>query len=206
MNKGKFITFEGGEGTGKSTQVNLLCNSLIDAGIKVIRTREPGGTMTGEKIREILVKGKADKISPVTELLLNFAARKEHLEKVIKPTLAIGDFLVSDRFTDSSIAYQGFAHGLGKEFVNSIADLIIGNFKPDLTLIFDIEVEKGLGRTIRRKHNENRYESMETQFHEKVREGFLSILENEPERCVLIDASKSISDVHSDVIALVMKG
>ena len=151
MHKGKFITFEGGEGSGKSTQIDLLFKKLKKNGIEVIKTREPGGTIVGEKIRDILVKGSTNHITPYTELLLNSASRKEHIENLIKPNLDIGNWVLCDRFTDSTLVYQGYGHGLEINMVENINQYTVSNYSPDLTFILDLEPNDGLIRASKRK-------------------------------------------------------
>ncbi len=200
---GKFISLEGGEGTGKSTQLKLLAKSIERVGMRVIETREPGGTEQAERIRSILVTGNSSKLNPFTELLLHNAARKEHVENVIKPGLAEGKIVISDRFADSTVAYQAYGHELGTAIVKSITQLTIGNFTPDLTIILDIKPEEGLKRAGSRAGSETRYEQMEKAFHERVREGFLAIAKQEPERCVVISSDKSVEAVHKSIISVV---
>lgn len=202
---GKFITFEGGEGAGKSTQVKMLANAFSDAGIASITTREPGGTDGAESIRALLVKADSCEWEKKTEIFLHIAARIEHVNKLIFPALNEEKFVICDRFSDSSMAYQGFGHGLGKEFVNNITKLAIGDFKPDITFILDIDSKVGISRTKSRNGFEDRYEKMAGDFHSRVREGFLHIAENEPDRCCLIDALGSVEAIHGQIIAHINK-
>lgn len=199
----KFISFEGGEGGGKSTQVKLLKTALENYGVKVVTTREPGGTESAEAIRNILVNGKTDSLSNISELLLHLAARAEHVEKFIKPELAAGNFVLCDRFTDSTIAYQAFGHRLGYNFVRQFCNLSIGNFWPNLTIMLDIAVESGILRAHKRQSAENRYEKMGNDFHQRVRSGFLAIAENEKSRCVIINAEDGVNIVHRNIIKAV---
>lgn len=185
---GRFITFEGGEGSGKSTQLRRLVDRLTEAGIDVVATREPGGTPGADAIRALLVEGAADRWDAVTEALLHFAARRDHLEAVIRPALARGHWVVCDRFTDSTMAYQGYGHQLGVPFVDALDRLVTGGAKPDLTFILDIDPEAGLGRAAGRAGDETRYESFDKAFHERVREGFRTIAAGDPARCALIPA------------------
>ena len=191
MAEGRFITLEGGEGAGKSTQIQRLAERLRERGATVCVTREPGGAPGAEAIRQLLVTGETTRWSPKSEALLHFAARAEHLERTIRPALARGEWVISDRFTDSTIAYQG--PGVGLEFINQLKELVVGTDMPALTLILDLPVEAGLARAKLRQGKENsaedRYERMGTEFQEGLRQAFLNIAKNEPERCVVIDAS-----------------
>lgn len=202
--KGKLISFEGGEGSGKSTQSKLLFNYLISKNISAIHTREPGGTESAEKIRNILVTGNIDNLDKKTEVLLHYAARLEHMKKVVKPALEQGKIVITDRFFDSTYAYQGYGHGVEMDYINKIHDLVVADFKPDLTFIFDIPALKGLERSEKRhmqqSSNENRYESMGLEFHERLRNGFLAIAKAEPNRCKVLNAENDIETLHSKVI------
>jgi len=201
--RGCFITLEGGEGTGKSTQAQRLSAWLRERGLSVVATREPGGSPGAESIRELLVTGEAGRWDALTETLLHFAARRDHLVKTIQPALARGDWVVSDRFADSTMAYQGFGHGLGRDPVETLSRLVLDGVKPDLTLILDLPVAEGLARAgARFAHDgsdEHRYESMDTAFHERLRQGFHAIAADEPDRCILIEASGSIEDIAAAV-------
>ena len=192
--KGRFISLEGGEGAGKSTQVRLLCDRLREAGCTVVQTREPGGTPGAESIRNLLVTGDGDKWDPMTEALLHFAARRNHVETLIRPALDTGQWVVSDRFSDSTMAYQGYAQGLGRDAVTELGQLAIDGFRPDLTIILDIPAGEGLAR-VDQRHSateahkiEDRYERMGDAFHKKLRDAFLDIAKREPDRCVVVDA------------------
>ncbi|MBL6945975.1 MAG: dTMP kinase [Rhodospirillales bacterium] len=198
MTQGVFITFEGGEGSGKSTQVELLGQALGGAGIDVIATREPGGAPAAEDIRALLVQGDTDRWSPESEALLNYAARAEHLRQTIRPALQSGKWVLCDRFADSTMAYQGYGHGLGRDWVGALHKLVIGDLQPDLTIILDIPVETGLKRASIRG-GVDRYERMDVQFHERLRAGFLDIAERQPERCTVIDATGSIKEIQNAV-------
>lgn len=183
---GRFITVEGGEGTGKSTQVRALAEALRARGVAVVATREPGGAPAAEDIRALLVQGAVRRWSPVSETLLHYAARREHLDATILPALAAGSWVVCDRFADSTMAYQGYGLGLGRDFVAMLHGLAVGSITPDLTLILDLPVEEGLSRAASREGDEDRYERMDRGFHERVRQGFLAIAAGEPERCVVV--------------------
>ncbi len=199
--RGKFITLEGGEGTGKSTQVQRLTAFLGEHGLVVVGTREPGGSPGAEEIRRLLVEGEPGRWTPLTEALLHSAARADHIARLIEPALAEGRWVVSDRFSDSTLAYQGFGHELGLDMVTKLNSMTSGGLCPDLTIILDIPVGDGLRRAELRAGNgmgaarEDRYERMDVAFHERLRAGFLEIAQNEPERCVVIDARAAIDEV-----------
>jgi dTMP kinase len=202
---GKFITLEGGEGGGKSTQIARLKQALEGAGVTVIITREPGGTPAGERIRGLLVEGEPGSLSPMSEALLHFAQRAEHLERVIKPALARGAWVISDRFADSTMAYQGYGHRLGRKPIEALYKLVCGSFRPSLTVILDVPVELGLERAASRRGNETRYERMDVAFHERLRKGFRDIARREKKRCVLVDASQGVDAVTADILAAVSR-
>lgn len=197
MSRGRFITLEGGEGSGKSTQVTLLAEALRHAGLETIITREPGGTPSAEEIRKLLVSGEARRWDPMSELLLYVAARREHVIRLIEPALARGTWVVCDRFADSTLAYQGYGHGLGRSVCETAHRLAFGDFAPDLTLILDLPVEEGLARAGERPGNETRYEGMDMEFHHRLRDGYLDIARHEPERCRVIDARGAIEAVQA---------
>jgi len=203
MDKGRFITFEGGEGAGKSTQLKTLAEALARAGIEVVTTREPGGSKGAEAIRALLVTGDVDRWDAHTEALLHTAARRDHLVKTVWPALERGAWVVCDRFADSTLAYQGYGHGLPKDFITGLTKLAIGDFAPDLTLILDLPVEQGLARAGGRGGAEDRYERMGSPFHERLRQGFLEIAKGDPDRCAIIDASQSLDDVHQAIMRAV---
>jgi dTMP kinase len=202
MAKGRFITFEGGEGAGKSTQVRLLAAALRAAGREVVETREPGGSPGAEEIRELLVHGAVARWDIVSEALLHSAARREHLVNTVWPALEVGIWVVSDRFADSTMAYQGYGHELGPGPVEALHGLVAGDFQPDLTVILDLPVEQGLGRAGQRASGGDRYERMDRQFHERLRKGFLEIARLEPERCVVVDGAGTSEAVHAAVMAI----
>ena len=193
MTRARFITFEGGEGAGKSTQLKRLVAHLASAGREVVATREPGGSPGAESIRELVLNGAADRWSPVTETLLMYAARRDHVERVIRPALARGAWVVCDRFADSTRAYQGAAGGTDPGLIAAMETFILEDTRPDLTLIFDLPVEAGLARATARAGAELRFESKGLAFHERLRAGFLAIAQAEPKRCAVIDASTSPS-------------
>ncbi len=197
--RGRFITFEGGEGAGKSTQIGLLASWLATRGLAVKTTREPGGTEGAERIRKLLVEGDVGAWTPMTEALLHYAARREHVVRVVEPALAAGEWVICDRFADSTMAYQGFGHRLGRTPIAALHRTAIGRFKPDLTLILDIPVTEGLSRAARRRGAETRYENMAIEFHTRVRRGFRAIARAEPRRCVLLDARAGIEAMQRQI-------
>ena len=192
---GRFITFEGGEGAGKSTHVRRLGEKLESLGVDVAMTREPGGSPGAEDIRKLLVEGEPGRWDPLVETLLMFSARADHVARTIGPALSRGAYVVCDRFTDSTYAYQGAGRGLPRETIRRIEAIAIPDVKPDLTLILDVPAEIGLQRTVARLHDETRFERFDLSFHERLRDAFREIARNQPDRCVLIDASKSPDEV-----------
>ena len=194
---GLFITIEGIECVGKSTNAKFISDLLNKKNIKTHVTREPGGTSLGEKIRQTLLYEKDDSISPMGELLLLFAAREKHINEVIKPNLKEGKWVICDRFADASFAYQGFGRGLGFEQVNQIKEIIQGNFDPDLTFLLDAPIDV---ISKRRKLNPNdRFESQDKLFFERVREGYLELADIFGERTIIVDATKPIEQVQSEI-------
>lgn len=191
---GVFISFEGGDGSGKSTQLKLLADALRGLGHDVVATREPGGSDGAEMIRKLILEGDADRWSPLTEALLMYAARRDHLERTILPALQRGAIVISDRFADSTMAFQGIAGALGEEKVRALHDLVVGDNDPDLTLVFDLPIEEGLRRSGARGA-EQRFESKGAEFQERARAAFLKIAERAPERCAVIDARGDVADV-----------
>ncbi len=211
--KGVFITFEGGEGAGKTTQIRRLERALRDAGHNVVLTREPGGTPEAEKIRELLVQRDGGDWAPVEECLLLFAARSSHIRQVIAPALEAGRIVICDRFTDSTMAYQGYGRGLPREMIEAIDSAVTGKFKPDMTIILDIPAAEGLARSKARlasdASTEDRFEQAAIDFHERLRQGFLEIASAEPDRCHVLDArgleDKIAHEIH-DLVAGAIKG
>ena len=189
VTRGRFITLEGGEGVGKSTQAGILTERLALAGLEVLRTREPGGSENAEAVRDLVVKGDAGRWSPVAETLLMYAARADHLERLIRPALERGAWVVCDRFADSTRAYQGAGGGVAPAIIEGIDAAVVGADQPDLTLVFDMPVEVGLERAFGRDMFEARFESKGAEFHQRLRQHFLAIAAREPERCVVIDAA-----------------
>jgi dTMP kinase len=188
MAKGLFITFEGGEGAGKSTQVRRLADRLAALGREVVVTREPGGTPGAEAIRALLVTGTAERWSALSECLMMNAARRDHVERLIAPALARGAVVISDRFADSTRAYQGAGGGVPAELVQAIETAVVGDCRPAATLVLDLPVEAGLARAAGRGGAEARFEAKGLAFHAAIRAAFLDIAAAEPERCAVIDA------------------
>ncbi len=198
MTQGKFITIDGVEGAGKSTQIDFICSYLQEKGIEVIRTREPGGTELGEKIRSLLLGVETGAMHSDTELLLMFSARNEHIQSKIKPALAEGKWVVSDRFTDASFAYQGGGRLLDLARIEALESWVQGEFRPDLTLLLDLNVDVGMTR-IEARSNKDRIEQEERDFFERVRQVFVDRSEQYPERIKLVDASASIDQVSQQI-------
>jgi dTMP kinase len=204
--RGLFITLEGGEGAGKSTQSRRLKSALEEVGRDVVLTREPGGTPEAEKIRDLLVQRDGGNWTPMAECLLFFAARQMHVEAFIKPAIAAGKIVICDRFTDSTVAYQGYGHGFDIPTIRQIESLTLNGFKPDLTFILDLPVADGLARSLRQKdissgkeNTEDRFEKLQRDFHEKLRQGFLAIAKEDPARCIVVDALQT-ADLVYDII------
>jgi dTMP kinase len=200
---GRFITFEGGEGAGKSTQARRLAERLRAMGHEVLLTREPGGSPGAEALRALLVEGAVDRWSATAETLLMYAARADHLERAIRPALAGGAFVVCDRFMDSTRAYQGAGGGVAPALIGALEAEVVAADRPDLTLVFDLPVELGLARAHARAGGEARFEGKGALFHQRLRDGFLRIAAAEPERCVVIDATQPLDDVAAAVWAAV---
>ena len=186
--RGRFITLEGGEGAGKSTQARRLVEALRARGLEVVQTREPGGSPGAEDLRALLLQGGTERWSPLCEALLMYAARSDHLDRVIRPALERGAWVVCDRFADSTRAYQGAGGGVPPEVVEQLDRAVVGRDQPHLTLIFDMPVEAGLERAKSRDGSHDRFESKGREFHQRLRERFLAIAEADPDRCVLVDA------------------
>lgn len=199
--RGRLITLEGGEGGGKSTQARRLAAYLEETVGEVVLTREPGGAPGAEQIRNLLVDGDVQRWDALTEALLHVAARREHLVATVQPALARGAWVLSDRFADSTMAYQGYGHGVDRAALADLHRICTGGLNPDLTLILDLPVEEGLRRAADRAGGEDRYERMDRDFHERLRQGFLEIARDEPERCVVIDAAQDEESVHADIVA-----
>lgn len=191
MQKGKFISFEGGEGAGKTTQAERIVESLSNAGIDAVLTREPGGTFGAEAIRDLVLSGSHDRWSGMTELLLMYAARLDHVEKLIKPSLERGVWVLCDRFSDSSMAYQGYARGLGPERVAAVHNAVMDGFQPDLTILFDIDPILAQKRVQTRGEDLSRFDTEELDFHKTLRKAFQQIAEDNAERFHTVDAASS---------------
>lgn len=210
---GLFISFEGGEGSGKTTQINRLSDYLNAQGRRIVSTREPGGTDEAEKIRNFLVKRDGGNWTPEAETLLLYAARSMHVQQIIKPGLDDGKVVISDRFSDSTLAYQGYGHGYDLQKIRDLDALILDGFKPDVTFILDIEPQKGIERSTRRLANEalnlnrmeDKFEQLDISFHEKLRAGFLEIAAQEPKRCHVIDAAQDLDKVTEDIQKIIDK-
>jgi dTMP kinase len=221
--RGKFITFEGLDGTGKSTQMRKLAAVLRAAGHKVVETREPGGTATGEKIRRVLLDSSTEGLAPLAEMALMFASRAQHIAEVIEPALDHGHIVLCDRFTDSSEAYQGSGRKLGSEVVRKLHHLLCGDLQPDLTILLDSDPAMSVGRARRRnrrasrgaqhvshksggKHpDENRFEQQSRAFFARVREGYQAIAEREPHRVVVVDASGTPGQTHQRIVDVLQR-
>lgn len=198
--RGRFISFEGGEGSGKSTQIKKLAERLEAARLRSIVTREPGGSPGAEEIRRLLVEGAPGRWDALTEALLIMAARRSHLTATVLPALAQGQWVVCDRFADSTMAYQGYAGGVPLADLAALQRIAAGEVTPDLTLILDLPVERGLARAAARAGGETRFEQKDRAFHERLRQGFLDIARREPQRCVVIDADADVETVHRAMI------
>ncbi len=203
LNK-RFITFEGGEGSGKSTQIRLLEKKLSKK-YRVIITREPGGTREAELIRNLLVRGKSGKWSGITEVLLNFTARKDHVEKIILPNLKKNKWVICDRFSDSTLAYQGYGRNVSREIIKNLNKSLINNLKPALTFLLDIDPKIGLSRSKKRPNNELRYENMPLSYHKKIRNAYLDIAKKNKKRIKIIDASLDKRDISEIIWSIIQK-
>lgn len=203
MKRGAFISFEGGEGTGKSTQIRHLSQTLTERRIPHIVTREPGGSPGAEQIRDLLVTGGADRWSPLSETLLFYAARVDHWHKVIRPALDDGKLVLCDRFADSTMAYQAYAGGMERERIEQLHALVLAGVKPDLTIILDLDPGSGLARAQARPGAEARFESKGLAFHERLRAGFLDIARRDPARCRVLDADRPVDAIAADIMRLV---
>lgn len=201
--RGKLLTLEGGEGAGKSTQARLLAEWLGQKGISVALTREPGGTPSAEDIRNLLVTGAVGRWDSLTETLLHYAARREHMARFVLPALDAGQWIICDRFIDSTTAYQGYGQGIDLGIIAALRKTVLGAFTPDLTLILDVSPETRRARTAARPGNEDRYERMNEAFHDRVRAGFHAIAAAEPERCAVIAADQEIEAVSAAIKAVI---
>lgn len=195
MSMARFITLEGGEGAGKSTQIKRLASAFSRAGLPAVSTREPGGSPGAEAIRNLLVTGAVDRWDPITESLLFMTARHDHLRHTIRPALLTGEWVLCDRFFDSTYIYQGIAKGVDPVWLRQLYHLLYGDFRPDFTLLLDLPPDVGLARTSARAGDETRFEQMDIAFHEKLRAGFLALASEEEERFAIIDASQNEEQV-----------
>ena len=202
--RGKFITFEGLDGCGKSTQLEKLATTLRDQGIDVVTTREPGGTEIGEQVRAVLLNSRTAGLDPLAEMALMFASRAQLIAEVILPALNAGKWVLCDRFTDSTEAYQGGGRQLGSESVLRLHEVLCGNFWPDLTILMDSDVSSSVKRARRRnkgaEQDENRFEKESNQFFTRVHEKFLEIAQREPQRVVMVNARPPIETVHDEIV------
>jgi dTMP kinase len=204
--RGRFITLEGGEGTGKSTQVKRLAAALQARGITALATREPGGSPGAEEIRRLLVEGEPGRWNVMTETLLVYAARADHVARTIGPALAAGTWVICDRFNDSTFAYQGAGRGMERETIRRIDSAVLDDFKPDLTLVLDLDVATGLARAMGRpgaSAKETRFERFDRDFHERLRKAFQEIARRHPDRCRLIDAGGTEDEIAAAILAAV---
>ena len=205
MAKGKFITIEGGEGTGKTTQIKLLEIFLKKKKIKFITTREPGGSKGAEKIRKLVLKSNQNDWSPMTEALLHISARSDHLEKKIKPNLKKGIWVICDRFRDSTVAYQGYGNGLKLDVLEMLQESIFDKLNADLTIILDTLPNISLSRARKRKNGNQKYENMGINFHKKVRKGFIEIEKKNKKRCKLLSANDDRREINKKIIKIIEK-
>jgi dTMP kinase len=215
LRRGKFITLEGLDGTGKSTQMRKLAAALRAAGHKVVETREPGGTAPGEKIRKVLLDSGTAGLAPLAEMALMFASRAQHIAEVIEPALVAGNIVLCDRFTDSTEAYQGNGRRLGSAAVRDLHRVLCGNLQPDLTLLLDTNPHVSLGRALRRNkrasknatrsHDENRFEQETRAFFGRVRDGYAAIARREPGRVTVVDARGTPGQTHQQILEIVQK-
>ena len=206
----RLISFEGGDGSGKTTQLKLLEKHRSAHGQTCLGTREPGGTALGEMIRQLLLEAGKEEISFPTELFLYLADRAQHVQEVIRPALASGIIVLCDRFTDSTLAYQGYGRGVDLDMLRRLNEVASPGITPDLTFLLDCPVEVGLSRTAQRivnqtsgKRREDRFEREKVEFHERVRAGFLELARAEPKRIVILDASRAIQEVHEEIRKIV---
>lgn len=197
-----FITFEGPDGSGKTTQMDLLMPFLAEKGLDTVRTREPGGTDIGDQIRSVIMNMKNKSMHPRSEILLFCASRAQLVEELIRPSLSEGKLVLCDRYADSTLAYQGYGHGLDRDALIRLLDFATGGLKPDLTLLFDISAEAGLRRRLTNHEEWNRMDDYALQFHERVRSGYLAMAAAEPERWVVINADRTPDEIHAEVVSV----
>ncbi len=200
-----FITFEGPDGSGKTSQLEMLMPVLMEKYPDMIRTREPGGTDIGDQIRSVIMNMKNKSMHPRSEILLFCASRAQLVEELIRPALQDGKLIVCDRYADSTMAYQGYGHGLDKEILTGLLDFATGGLKPDLTLLFDISAESGLRRRLKNHDEWNRMDDYALQFHERVRRGYLEMAAAEPNRWVVINADRPREEIYEEVLSIIQK-
>ena len=202
QSRGRFITFEGIEGVGKTTNIQLTKAWLEERGLKVHLTREPGGTPLAEALRQLLLQEWHEKIQPKTEMMMLFAGRCQHVHEVIEPALAHGEWVVSDRFVDATYAYQGYGRGLSLTTIAELEQSVLGGLAPDCTILLDADVETGQERVRARNNGLDRFEQEQAEFFQRIREGYLQRAKDEPDRIKVIDASKSLVDVKQQIVAV----
>ena len=198
-----FITFEGPDGSGKTTQIRQLIPVLQEKGLDIVHTREPGGTDIGDQIRSVIMNMKNKSMHPRAEILLFCASRAQLVEELIRPSLAEGKLVLCDRHADSTMAYQGYGHGLDRDALSQLLNFATGGLKPDLTLLFDISAEVGLRRRLANHEEWNRMDDYALQFHERVRSGYLAMAAAEPERWTVINADRSPEEIHAEVVSVI---
>ncbi len=198
MKKGKFITLEGGEGVGKTTNLGFIEDILASQGITVIKTREPGGTPLAEKIRQLLLDETLEQVDPIAELLMMFAARAQHILHVIRPALERGDWVLCDRFTDATYAYQGGGRGIDFDKIAWLENLVQGEIRPDLTILLDADFEVGMKRASQRGKLD-RFEQEQREFFEKIRQAYLQLAQQQPRRFAVIDASQDLASIQQQI-------
>ena len=198
-----FITFEGPDGSGKTTQIHRLIPVLQEKGLDIVQTREPGGTEIGDQIRSVIMNMKNKSMHPRAEILLFCASRAQLVEELIRPSLAEGKLVLCDRYADSTMAYQGYGHGLDRDALSQLLNFATGGLKPDLTLLFDISAEAGLRRRLANHDEWNRMDDYALQFHERVRSGYLAMAAAEPERWAVINADRNRDEIHEEVVSVV---
>lgn len=200
-----FITFEGPDGSGKTTQIRRLIPVLQEKGFDIVHTREPGGTDIGDQIRSIIMNMKNKSMHPRAEILLFCASRAQLVEELVRPSLSEGKLVLCDRYADSTMAYQGYGHGLDRDVLSQLLHFATGGLKPDLTLLFDISAEAGLRRRLTNHEEWNRMDDYALQFHERVRSGYLAMAAAEPERWAVIDADRTLDEIHREVVSVIIE-
>ena len=200
-----FITIEGPDGGGKTTQMNMLVPALEERGLDIVRTREPGGTDIGDQIRSVIMDMKNKSMDPRAEILLFCASRAQLVSELIRPSLASGKIVLCDRYADSTMAYQGYGHGLDRTALKNLLEFATGGLKPDLTILLDISAEAGLRRRITNHDEWNRMDEYALQFHERVRKGYLEMAAAEPERFAVIHADRSKEEIHDEIVSVIMR-